>query len=358
MSYNIFYAYKFIGGPTKGFEQTVKLIQEDNPDIIAVSEVATEGAPFPWHPRVEKPMARELARRLGYYYFDLSQFYFEDNERTGGHPAIWANAILSRYPFKCQSQPPLSNACLTPDEECRIQGCDDTLECGLAAECGSPLGLSALIDVDGTTVQVFSLNLDWKPYPAYLLSGISYYGSDGSYLDPIDVETIGPEAAEALAIAYANEAHAEAMAEVEQEMATMNALHPDIEAVIIMGDMNEPSHLDWTQAAADAGVNSIKVDWPVSTRLEELGFVDAYRAFHPDELTHRGLTWTNTTDVNDPSDKHDRIDYIFVQGMMVDVHDAIVIGESLENADVALEGRYPSDHRVVSATVEIMTPGP
>src|SRR5688572_766244 len=36
-------------------------------------------------------------------------------------------------------------------------------------------------------------------------------------------------------------------------------------AVFLVGDMNEPSHLDWTAAAATAGIHAIKVAWPTST---------------------------------------------------------------------------------------------
>jgi endonuclease/exonuclease/phosphatase family metal-dependent hydrolase len=120
--------------------------------------------------------------------------------------------------------------------------------------------------------------------------------------------------------------------------------------VVLMGDFNEPSHLDWTADAAAAGLHlGMEVDWPTSQEIMRHGFQDAYRAVHPDEVARPGPTWTTLQ--GDPNEVHDRIDMIYVAGADVDIVDAYTVG--LRNApptDVSVAG-YPSDHRAVVATM-------
>ncbi len=120
--------------------------------------------------------------------------------------------------------------------------------------------------------------------------------------------------------------------------------------VVLMGDFNEPSHLDWTADAAAAGLHlEIEIGWPISQEVVRHGFRDAYRTVHPDEAERPGQTWTTLQ--GDPSEVHDRIDMIYVAGADVDVVEAYTVGLRPEPpTDVAVPG-YPSDHRAVVATV-------
>ena len=123
---------------------------------------------------------------------------------------------------------------------------------------------------------------------------------------------------------------------------------PDQEApVFVVGDFNEPSHLDWTEAAAKAGRHPLKVAYPTSKVLLAAGFGDAYRTIYPDEMAKPGFTWTPMKKSNQPRTHHDRIDYIYYKGM--EVIDSKIIGENEENADIVVSP-YPSDHRAVVAT--------
>ena len=47
--------------------------------------------------------------------------------------------------------------------------------------------------------------------------------------------------------------------------------------IFVTGDFNEPSPLDWTEAARDAGQCPLAVDWPTTAAVHAAGFVDAYR---------------------------------------------------------------------------------
>jgi exonuclease III len=120
----------------------------------------------------------------------------------------------------------------------------------------------------------------------------------------------------------------------------------------VVGDFNEPSHLDWTEAAAKSGRHPMKVEFPTSLMMAQAGYIDAYRTVHPDEMAKPGFTWTPLKKADDPTIHHDRIDYVYFKGKGLKVIDAKVIGESKENADIVVSP-YPSDHRAVVATITL-----
>jgi endonuclease/exonuclease/phosphatase family metal-dependent hydrolase len=127
--------------------------------------------------------------------------------------------------------------------------------------------------------------------------------------------------------------------------------HPSI----AVGDFNEPSHLDWTEATAAIKRHPIKVEWPGSKTFEKAGFKDSYRVQHPDPVTHPGNTWTPTTQPDDPNDHHDRIDFVMYRGEQLKLVSSQVVGENTKNADIVIDP-WPTDHRAVLATFEV-SPG-
>jgi endonuclease/exonuclease/phosphatase family metal-dependent hydrolase len=121
--------------------------------------------------------------------------------------------------------------------------------------------------------------------------------------------------------------------------------------VFLTGDFNEPSHLDWTQEAANAGLNfAKKIAWPASQAVTNAGLVDAFRELRPDEVTDRGETWTPGSPAPqlDPREVHDRIDLVYYAGVNVEPTTALVLGydASDPNTDIGIQP-YPSDHRAV-----------
>lgn len=119
----------------------------------------------------------------------------------------------------------------------------------------------------------------------------------------------------------------------------------------LVGDFNEPSHLDWTQEAANAGMHfGMKVDWPTSRSVTNAGLVDAFRTLRPDEVTDPAFTWTPgypapNTDANEV---HDRIDFVYYAGANVTPTEAKTLGYNANDGstDIAIQP-YPSDHRAV-----------
>ncbi|MGL5317916.1 MAG: LamG-like jellyroll fold domain-containing protein [Bacteroidales bacterium] len=82
------------------------------------------------------------------------------------------------------------------------------------------------------------------------------------------------------------------------------------EVVIIGGDFNSGSHLDWTDAATPLHYGYGKVDLPTSKFMMEKGFKDSFREMHPNEVTHSGGTFA----VIYGQLQHSRIDYIYYKG--------------------------------------------
>jgi endonuclease/exonuclease/phosphatase family metal-dependent hydrolase len=121
--------------------------------------------------------------------------------------------------------------------------------------------------------------------------------------------------------------------------------------VFLVGDFNEPSHLDWTQEAAAAGKHfGMKVDWPTSRAVTDAGLTDAFRELRPDEIAEPGNTWTPGYPAPniDANEVHDRIDFVYYSGINVTPTEAKTLGYNPNDGstDIAIQP-YPSDHRAV-----------
>ncbi len=190
----------------------------------------------------------------------------------------------------------------------------------------------------GQHAYIFTLHLASNPYQPYQL--LSIRPKWHKHWDTPFIKT------EAEAIAAATEARGR---EIEALLQQIRSL-PDKETpVFVVGDFNEPSHLDWTEKAAMSGRHPIKVEYPTSLRMAKAGFGDAWRTVYPDEMKKPGFTWSPMYKTDDPTTHHDRIDFVYYKGKGVKVNAAKVVGENKENADIVVSP-YPSDHRAVTAT--------
>ena len=131
---------------------------------------------------------------------------------------------------------------------------------------------------------------------------------------------------------------------------------------IVLGDMNAPSHEDWTAATVGQRPQiRFPVRWPVSRFLAKEGFVDSYRAAFPDPVADEGLTWPAARPRSDDSwnprrdAPEDRIDQIWSAGP-ASVVDSEVVGErGGPGSDISVHP-WGSDHRAVVSTFDV-TPG-
>ncbi len=188
----------------------------------------------------------------------------------------------------------------------------------------------------GRRVWLFNVHYIDAPYQPYQLFDIPY--GEAPFLDT------GEEAERAARAARGKE--------VQSMLAELHAVRNDDAPIFVTGDFNEPSSLDWTEAACQAGLCPVVVAWPSTAVMHETGFVDAYREVHPDPVAKPGNTWTPITAEDDPKDRHDRIDLVLAAGRGVKVEQVAVVGEDEEHADIVV-APYPSDHRAVVATVTL-----
>ena len=123
--------------------------------------------------------------------------------------------------------------------------------------------------------------------------------------------------------------------------------------VLLTGDLNEPSHLDWTARTAPQHRGVGPVSWPVSEALVSAGLRDSYRVAHPDPVAQPGNTWGG---VAGSGGSPRRIDYAYVGGP-VEVRSSQVVGE---RGGPGVDRGYPrwtSDHRAVLSDLTV-TPVP
>lgn len=126
--------------------------------------------------------------------------------------------------------------------------------------------------------------------------------------------------------------------------------------VFLQGDMNAPSHQDWTPATVGT-FPQIKypMPWPVSTALQASGFTDSYRAVHPDPVASPGITWPAARPRLpgwNPGKKapRDRLDQIWFAGPATALTSQVV-GEP-GAADITVSP-WPSDHRAVVSSFDV-----
>ncbi len=184
----------------------------------------------------------------------------------------------------------------------------------------------------GQRLGVGNLHLNHQPYQPYQLLKIPY--GDHPFIET-----------EAQAQEQAELARGHEVRQALQDLTELNGLPR-----VLTGDLNEPSHLDWTQNASRAGLHPIKVEWPTSKALEQAGWQDSYRVLNPDEVARPGWTWTPTTRPDDPADHHDRLDFVLYQGLKPVRVD--IVAERAESGSIVVKP-YPTDHRGVLTTFEL-----
>jgi endonuclease/exonuclease/phosphatase family metal-dependent hydrolase len=118
----------------------------------------------------------------------------------------------------------------------------------------------------------------------------------------------------------------------------------DSTPVVLVGDFNTPSHLDWPD-----------VEWPVTKAAEEAGLRDSYREAHPDAVRDPGHTWSpihpEHEDGSGRAEPQDRIDFVLHNGRGLRVLDSRVVVRGAVRVWPEVAGNvWPSDHAAVLTT--------
>ncbi|MDR1860245.1 MAG: endonuclease/exonuclease/phosphatase family protein [Bacteroidales bacterium] len=301
-----------------GKEGLLATIEELQPDVVLLCELASD----------ETTLSRYLQKELE----AKGQKWFIDGQQKGC-------GILSKY------------------ELFDIKA-DTTIK-------GRPF-VKAHIDVNGSKIAIYSAHLDHRYYAPYLSRG--YSGEKWG-------EKITPVTDEQLILAENRKSTRNAgidafIADAEKERQCGNA-------VILGGDFNEPSHLDWQANTKNTfGRNGVAVNWEVSIKLQKAGYIDAYRQKYPNPLTHPAITWPagnasaklQSLFFCPEADERDRIDFIYysdnktitlentgVVGPAASVEKGkIVSDKSFKDAIITPQAVWLSDHKGNLAVFKII----
>lgn len=218
----------------------------------------------------------------------------------------------------------------------------------------------ALVDMNGQEVAVYTTHLDYLNDTYYDVKG--YNGSTFKKRTPLlDVDSILADN-----VLSKRDDGMKAILEKAKEDKAKNRI------VIIGGDFNEPSHLDWIESTKGMfDRRGLVVPWTVSTMLAEEGYIDTYRKAHPNPLTHPGMTFPSDNPLikvekltwAPESDERERVDFIYYSPFDgLELNDAIIWGpkgsisyskrieeDTQDPFDIG-KGIWPTDHKAVLAT--------
>lgn len=232
---------------------------------------------------------------------------------------------------------------------------------GLSTIMGG-VDMKVRIDVKGYDVLLYPAHLDYTHYACYLprgYSGVTWKKLDAPVLDAVAIEKANNESMRDEAICHVIE-------DARKEKGNI---------ILLGGDFNEPSHLDWKENTKNLwDHNGTVVRWDCSVLLENAGFKDAYRTKYPNPVTHPGFTFPSDNEGvpvqklswAPDADERDRIDFIyFMPDRKLKLKDVSVVGpsksivrserveESGKDSFITPLGVWPTDHKAVMATFSL-----
>ncbi len=174
-----------------------------------------------------------------------------------------------------------------------------------------------IIDVDGKKLMCFNI---WLHYLPDYFQDIKHYSPDSLIAG-------------------------EGKTRLNEILAILSSLDSLVESsqmpVIMGGDFNSGSHLDWVESTKHVHYNKV-VEWPVSAKMIDNGFKDSFREANPDPLKTLDGTW-GYLDENIISD---RIDFIYYKGDKLNVKSSKIV------MDDPPGGYFNSDHRAILTVFE------
>ncbi len=173
----------------------------------------------------------------------------------------------------------------------------------------------------GQTIQAYSLWIDYLPSVSKQLAD----SATAEQLQTEDAKTRGKD-----------------IQTILKQLLPHLAKTPDT-PVLVGGDFNSGSHLDWTKAASSQpNHHGLVVDWPVSRSMAKASFVDTYRQARPDPIANPGHTWSPEF----RESHQDRIDYVYAHGDTWRVLDSRVLSTHPRG--------WPSDHAATFTSIDLV----
>ena len=145
--------------------------------------------------------------------------------------------------------------------------------------------------------------------------------------------------------------------------------------IIIGGDFNEPSGLDWTATTGSKFQhNNVSYDFDTHKLLRDNGYIDTYRTLHPNPITHPGITWPGELNgipvlevvYESDADVRDRIDFVYyksnqnltlnsakIVGSKYSINKSQTVPDNTDDDMITPAGTWYSDHKGVFVTFRI-----
>jgi endonuclease/exonuclease/phosphatase family metal-dependent hydrolase len=315
---NIWHEGNFV---PKGYEAIIDELIDKDADVILLSEVNNKnGVDF-----VSK-LLKDLKQK-GLSYYGISSEHSVDV------------ATLSKFPI-------LEQNTLYEIEKCLGQV------------------LKTKIRIHNHTIIFYSLHLDYTNYACYLprgYDGVTWQKMENPITNVQEILTANRKG-------MRDEAIRDLIADASKES--------NKNSIIIGGDFNEPSHLDWIEENKNLyDRRGAVVPWDCSVMLYATGYRDAFRDIYLNPVTHPGFTYPSyNPDVpisklawTPEADDRDRIDYIYYKpsNKKFKLKDIKIVGpdasvryalkqEKDSNDDFLLpKGVWPTDHKGLLATFVI-----
>ena len=139
--------------------------------------------------------------------------------------------------------------------------------------------------------------------------------------------------------------------------------------LLVGGDWNSPSHLDWTKDTARVYKHRRELALPVSTAMHDAGFIDTFRTVHPNPVQYPGITWSpmfrgHTAREKEKAQSFQRIDRLYLKnpaeasnGWSLRSVAGRVLPLVWEDESIPIKQRsFPSDHGAVVIDLEWIAP--
>ncbi|SMO46666.1 Endonuclease/Exonuclease/phosphatase family protein [Chryseobacterium rhizoplanae] len=212
--------------------------------------------------------------------------------------------------------------------------------------------------VPGNEIAVYSGHLDYTNYAVNYPRGY----------DPVTFNELPAPVTDPVKISQSNNS-SNRPKEIQEFLARVKEDIAKGRTIVLGGDFNEASHLDWTEAVKNLyDHRGVVMNWNSTLTLSKNGFKDSYRVMYPNEVEYPGFTWPAQASWAPKADERDRIDYIFYyDDGTIRVKDSYIVGpkktvvkntpqlETSKDKFSEPVGIWPTDHKGVWTTFAVKT---
>ncbi|CRK41323.1 hypothetical protein HYQ45_017564 [Verticillium longisporum] len=198
-------------------------------------------------------------------------------------------------------------------------------------------GVRIALDGDEQQINFWVVHLGYTPYGPYDFC-----------FDGMDVDTV-----------IEREAKSGRTPQITDTLAAMKGQIASAEdvPVLLVGDFNAPSHLDWTEALRKKNCGYANVPWPTSVKTTDAGLVDSFRVANPDPVKVPGITWSPLFPFHDGAtgrpEPQDRIDFIYHAGNLTVKNSMDVVVGKPKPSPNHKQNEWTTDHATILTTYEL-----